>query len=294
MNLLPLSPQDVVTGEPLPWPLFDEDGHLLFTRGETLAAGYPLEGLYRSPDGDAAASTQVEEFGAADAFEEISAGEVFPPHGIQPQMWEAVQISLPGRDGQPHYFTRLVGYIRNLSILLTIPRVRRQPLGMVEGETVEVRMLTGRNIYVFRSQIIKACLAPSPYMHLSFPDQVRRQSLRKAPWAKADLPVAVAGGGAPVEGRIVNLSAAGARVDAAASLGEKGQTVTLSFQVDLDGLSRSLSLSAQIVHIHVHPPVSKGAPPQVEHGMEFQGLGEGDALWLRCLVYQRIAEGFLV
>lgn len=295
MNLLPLSPQDVVAGEPLPWPLFDEDGHLLFTQGETLAAGYPLEGLYRSADNDVAAvPTPVEEFTVSGPFEDVAAGDMFPPHGIQPQMWEIVQIRLPERDGRPHYFTRLVGYIRDMSILMTIPRLRHQPVGMIEGESVEVRMLTGRNIYVFRSQVIKSSLVPAPYMHLSFPDQVQRQSLRKAPWAKVNLPVTVESDGARSDGKLINLSASGARIDAAVSLGEPGKTVKLSFQVDLDGMSRVMSLSAQIVHSRAHPPIPKDAPPQVEHGVEFHGLSEEEALWLRCLVYQRIAEGFLV
>ena len=295
MNLLPLSPQDVVLGEPIPWPLFDEDGHLLFTQGETLAAGYPLEGLYRSVDNEiSAAPTPVEEFAISGPFEDVAAGDMFPPHGIQPQMWEIVQIRMPDRDGRPHYFTRLVGYIRDTSILMTIPRLHHRPLGMVEGEAVEVRMLTGRNIYVFRSQIIKGSLVPAPYMHLSFPDKVQRQSLRKAPWAKVNLPAAVEIDGTRSDGKLVNLSASGARIDAAASLGEHGKVVKLSFQIDLDDMSRAISLSAKIVHNRVHPTLPKSAPPPVEHGVEFQGLSEEEALWLRCLVYQRIAEGFLV
>jgi hypothetical protein len=274
--------------------LFDEDGHLLFTQGETLAAGYPLEGLYRNADGEAAVATPVEEFGATGPFEDVTAGDMFPPHGIQPQMWEIIQIRLIDRDGRPHFFTRLVGYIRDTSILMTIPRLHRRPLGMVEGEAVEVRMLTGRNIYVFRSQIIKGSMVPAPYMHLSFPDKVQRQSLRKAPWAKVNLPAVADSNGTHSDGKIVNLSASGARVDAAASLGEPGKTVKLSFQIDLDGMSRAMSLSAKIVHGRAHPPIPKDASPLVEHGVEFQGVSEEDALWLRCLVYQRIAEGFLV
>lgn len=294
MNLQPLSAQELTPDKPLPWPLFDEGGHVLFTQGETLAAGYPLDGLFRCPDGDAATPMPVEEFGAAGPFEDVSAGEMFPPNGIKPQMWEIVQVRLPERDGQPHYFTRLVGYIRNTSILVTIPRVRHQPVGMVEGERTEVRMLTGRNIYVFRAQVIKACLAPAAYMHLSFPDTVQRQSLRKAPSARANLPVSVENGGAPVEGMIANLSASGARVDAAAGLGEKGQNLKLAFLVDLDGTKRALSLSAQIMHIRIPESKSKANAGLVEHGVEFQGISEEDALWLRCLVYKRIAEGFLV
>lgn len=292
MNLLPLSAPDVVAGEPLPWPLFDEDGHILFNQGETLPAGYPLTGLFRSPDADAmAVSAPVEEFSVAGAFEDVSAGEMFPPNGIKPQMWEVVQIHLPERDHQPHYFTRLVGYIRDMSILVTTPRIRRQPVSMVEGERVEVRMLTGRNIYVFQSQIIKACLAPSPYMHLSFPEHVQRQSLRKAPWAKASLPGTAECAGKRVDVNVVNLSVSGARVDAAVPLGGEGESVTLSFHAEADGYCHDFVLEARIRHAR-RATASTASP--TEHGVEFIQVPEQEALYLRCLVYQRIAEGFLV
>jgi hypothetical protein len=292
MNLLPLSAQDVVAGEPLPWPLFDEDGHILFNQGDTLPAGYPLTGLFRSPDADAmAAPVPVEEFSVAGPFEEVSAGEMFPPNGIKPQMWEVVQLRLPERDRQPHYFTRLVGYIRNVSILVTTPRIRRQALSMVEGERIEVRMLTGRNIYLFQSQIIKACLAPSPYLHLAFPEQVQRQSLRKAPWAKANLPGTVECSGKHTEVSVVNLSVSGARVDATVPLGGEGESVTLSFQAEADGFRHDFVLQARIRHAR---RAAAASAVVTEHGLEFVQVTEEEALFLRCLVYQRIAEGFLV
>ena len=50
MNLHLLTAHDIIPGSPLPWPVYDADGHLMFERGMTLAAGYPLETLYRSAD----------------------------------------------------------------------------------------------------------------------------------------------------------------------------------------------------------------------------------------------------
>lgn len=296
MNLHPLTAQDVAPGSPLPWPLFDEDGHLLFERGETLAAGYPLETLYRDTDNGAAAEpTPVAEFSATERFEELPASEMFPPNGIKPQMWEVVQLRRLGREGQAHYFSRLVGYIKDVSILTTVPRTPRQPVPVAEGEQVEVRMLTGSNIYVFRSEIIKISLVPYSYMHLSFPDKVQRQHLRKSPWAKVNLAVkADCGAASPFEGLIVNLSASGARVDSTVILGKEGLSVTLHFLIDLDGMKREMNLPARIMHVRPAAKNPGDGASMVEHGVAFQSVAELDELWLRCLVYQRIAEGFLI
>ncbi|MBS4097939.1 MAG: flagellar brake protein [Sulfuricella sp.] len=294
MNLLPLAPHDFEPGAPLAWTLYDEDGHILFTRGETLPVGYPTEGLFRAPEGVAQmVGTPVDEFAAAGPVEEFPVGEMFPPDGIKPQMWEAVQLQMVTRDSQPHYFSRLVGYIRDTSILVTIPRIRKQLVGMVEGEKVEVRMLVGRNIYRFRSDIIKTCLVPSPYMHLSFPDKVQRQHLRKDPWARVDIACTVEVGGQQREATVVNLSATGGRIDATEPLGKEGEVVKLAFPANADGYHHDFSLTARIMKVR-QGVAGNRHPPQTEHGVEFLETPEQDAMCLRCLVYQRIAEGFLV
>lgn len=294
MNLLPVTAKDFEAGKPLSQTFYDEDGHILFVTGDTLPAGYPLEGMFRTGDGRPVAPAAVEEFAVGGQMEEFPAGEMFPPNGIKPQMWEALQLRLPHRDGQPHYISRLVGYIRGTSILLTIPRVRRQLVGMVEGERVEVRMLTGRNIYVFQADIIKANLAPYPYMHVSFPDKVLRQKLRKAPWARANLPCVVEIDGKRRDATLVNLSATGGRVDAPTALGEKGASIRLSFHAEMDEYAHDFSLAARIMNVHQTFPTNKEHVPIMEHGVEFLDVPEKDVMCLRCLVYQRIAEGFLV
>lgn len=294
MKLLPVTAEDFEAGKPLSQTLYDEDGHILFVTGDTLPEGYPLEGVFRTADGRPVAAAQVEEFVTSEPMEEFPAGEMFPPNGIKPQMWEAVQLRLPHRDSQPHYISRLVGYIRDTSILLTIPRVRRQVVPMVEGERVEVRMLTGRNIYVFQGDIIKAHVAPYPYMHVSFPHKVLRQKLRKAPWARANLPCVVEADGHSRDATLVNLSATGGRVDAPIALGEKGATIRLSFHAEMDEYSHDFSLAARIMNVHRTALPDKERPVVMEHGVEFLEVAETDVMCLRCLVYQRIAEGFLV
>ena len=294
MNLQPLTAQDIAPGSPLPWPLFDEDGHLLFERGETLAAGYPLETLYRDADnGNAAEATPVAEFSATERIEDLPGSMMFPPSGIKPQTWEIVQIRLLERDMKRQYFSRLIGYIWDVSVLLTIPMDRFQHAAMTEGERVEIRMLTGCYIYVFRAQIIRAALLPYPYMHISFPEKVQRQHLRKAPWARINLIATIERPNKETfTGFITNISDAGTQLNAPSMLGGEGQALRLLLHVDIDGLKKDLSLQSVVRHVRKVVLNRETDPKLIEYGLEFIDPGEDAVLWLKCLVYQRIAMGY--
>ena len=294
MNLQPLTTQDIAPGTPLPWDVFDVDGHLLFGRGVILADSYPVDTLYRSlgetPSEKTRRMAKLSPHGqSGEAFTK----QLFPPNEIKPQMWEIIQLRRLEHKGNAYYFSRMIGYIKDISILTTIPHTQRHLAPMAEREQIEVRMLTGRNIYVFQSEILKVCLMPSHYMHLSFPSKVQCQHLRKTPWAKTNLSVKIDCKAGQVEGVIVNLSSDGAQVDSPVSLGNEGLSMTLSFQVNLDGMKRDMTLAARIMHVRtIIKPTAEQS--MLEHGVEFQNPDEQDMLWLRNLVYQRIAEGYLI
>lgn len=179
MNLQPVLLADIPIGAALPWQLFDRHGYMLFARGEVIASHQQLESL--ATDGvlrDVDALPQNESATEWTEFKGLPPDDMFPPTGIVPQIGEKVQLRLLGRDIQAYYYTHLIGYIKDQSILLTTPLIAGQRIDMSDGERVEVRMLTGSNIYIFQSEIIRVCTSPSHYMHLQYPDKVQTQKLR--------------------------------------------------------------------------------------------------------------------
>lgn len=296
MNLQPLAIKDIPIGNPLPWQLYDRDGYTLFVRGETIASRKQLEsligeGLLRDVDALPEAK-EIEDLGE---FRDVQPGEMFPPRGIKPQVWERVQLRLLGRDIQAFYNARLIGYIKDRSILVTTPVVDGQRVIMTDGEKVEVRMLTGSNIYVFQSMILRVCLSPSNYMHLEYPARVRAQRLRRTPWARANLAASVAdANGNEVIAHIVNLSPDGAQVNIPQPAGKKGESLRLAFHARIDELEAKLTLDSVIQHIRPAKQDQDWGPEMLVYGIRFRNVSAEDALWLRCLVYQRIAEGYLI
>src|SRR5512135_229888 len=287
MNLQPVAIEDIPVGKPLPWRLYDRNGYIVFALGEIVATREQLqgllgEGLFR----DADAPAKARETGDWAAFQEVVPGVPFPPPGIKPQVGELVQLRLLKLNQASYYSVRLVGYIKGQSILVMTPMVAGVPLILADGEPVEVRMVTGSNIYAFQTSIQRLCISPVHYMHLQYPAEVRTQALRKSPWAKVSLSGTVTG----VKGeqqivRIVNLSADGVQLHAQPSMGEPGGMVRLSFRAAMDDINTTLDLDATILHVHMQ---ATHAGPEIEadmleYGLAFNNVSAEHALWLKGL-----------
>jgi hypothetical protein len=293
MNLQPLAIEDIPIGVPLPWRIFDPYGYTVFARGEIVADRKSLEhllaeGLLRDVD----ALPEAKEAPDWQEIKDLPPGKLFPPQGIKPQVWERLQVRLLGRDAQVHYPVRLIGYIKDRSILITTPEAAGQHIDMVEDEMVEVRMLTGGNIYVFQTAIQRLCVSPVHYLHLEYPARVRIQALRRSPWARVDLAASVADPRGREEfAHIVNLSPDGAQLHVPVAMGAPGDILRLTFRAGIDEMKTSLALDAAIRHVRPVRPTADEGRTVWEHGVAFAQVPAETALWLRCLVYQRIAEG---
>ncbi|MEO8331233.1 MAG: flagellar brake protein [Gallionella sp.] len=295
MNLQPVSLEAVPIGRPLPWRLYDRNGYILFARGELVASREQLESLLN--EGlmlDLDAPPQIHENGDWAGFNEVVPLGLFPPNGIKPQPGEPVQLRLMNRNQQTYFSARLVGYIKNMSILVTTPMVAGTPLIMADGEPVEVRMVTGNNIYVFQTAIQRLCTSPTHYMHLNHPAEVRVQRLRKSPWAKVNFGVNVtdAQGGHEVAS-IVNLSPDGAHLRAPRPLGETGKVLRISFHATMDELGATLKIDGKIKHVYAPNTSRVSVANMLEYGIAFNNVSAADSLWLKALVYRHIAEGLL-
>ncbi len=281
MNLLAIPVDHIPLNRPLPWPLYDIGGGIVYRVGEVLTVPAMAEGLYR----DAA---QAESWDG----DTPPPHETFPPEGIKPQIGGKLQLQVRGR--QLGCQARLIGYMRNASLLVTHPVVAGERIALAEGEQVEARILAGRHILVFDSVVARICISPLHYLHLDYPARVFRQLLRNSPWCAVNLlTVATNAAGVSDVGRIVNLSFGGAKLEIAAHLGKPGDRIELVLKVVLDELKASLTLPALIRHIG-RPGGLDSASDAVAYGVEFAELDGQAALWLKCLVYQHIAEGLQI
>jgi len=295
MNLQPIPIAKIPIGKPLPWQVYDRNGYTLFVRGELIADRQHLKnlikgGFFRDVDALPHAEQDV-------PWVELKDGppsDLFPPMGIKPQVGERVVLRLLGRAIQDYYRSSLVGYIKNQSILFATPAVAGRRMPLIDGEQMEVRMLTGRNIYAFQSDIVRACTSPSHYFHLRYPSVVRMHKLRGAPRAQVNIVAAFSGeDGASVMAEISNLGTDGAQLRTSHPVGKEGTSVNIAFQVDVDGDDASLSLRGVIQHVRRAIPVDESGPLTLDYAVSFANVSAENRLWLKCVVYKYIAEGYL-
>lgn len=293
MNLQPVAIENIPVGMPLPWRLFDREGRILFTQGDTVANPQQLEtlrneGLMR--DMDELPAAQAAE--SPPSHKTVVTSEFFPPAGIKPQVEERVQLCMQGGATPIHYPARLIGYIRGVSILVTTPVVNGIPITLRDGEHVEVRMLIGSNICIFHSALQRVCISPTHYMHLEYPSIVHIQELRKSPRARVSFSATATNAqGAQEVAHIVNLSSHGAQIRVPAQLGQKGDSLKLVFHAAMDNMKTTLELDAQIQHVHSTRQLRDEETGILEYGIAFRDTPVEQTLWLSALVYQHIAEG---
>ncbi len=276
MNLQSASLDDIPVGNPLPWDLYDNAGQIVLAKGTIVSSREELEKL-----GD----LKRDENKARESVQH----EPFPPQGIKPQIGERIQFRLLTRSSQIHYSARLIGYIAKQTILVTVPLVGASPLTLVDGEPIEVRMVTGSNIVVFSTTIQRVCISPIHYMHLDYPASIRKQNLRKSPWARVNLDAIVrtADGGREAA-RIVNLSTDGAQL-IAPPIGHAGEAIRVAFDAELDELKTPLDLEARIMRVQG----VDDAAHQTAYGIRFNNANTEHEIWLNAMIYKHISEGGL-
>lgn len=300
MNLQQIPIDAIPIGKTLPWPLYTHDKVAIFAQGEQVSSREQLEpfraeGVFRNVDEAPHAKAHVHRT----QLKELRSSEIFPPDGIKPQIGERVQLRLIGRNSnnQIYYQSRLIGYIRGQSVLLTTPIADGKRIDMIDGEILECRMLNGSHIHMFESEIVRACTTPSHYLHLRYPTVVKMQKLRNAPRTRVDISAQLTdSNGKQEQCKIIDLSPNGAQIIVPQHVGESGQSLKINFPAAADELKTTLTLNGLIQHVRpLNPEQEHGTEGMAHHeyGVAFLDMSEEEKLWMKCIVYLHIAEGGL-
>lgn len=186
---------------------------------------------------------------------------------------------------------RVIGVMKPLSVLVTAPVIEGKLIFVREAQPFLVRAFSGLNVCAFKTRVLKAQHTPFPYLHLAYPETVQVMRIRKAVRAAVQLITAVydkEGGSQITAARIVDLSVGGARIYSKQKLGEKGQSVFLSFKVKLDDIEEYIQTSA-LIRVIGQEDDADGKPVTVS-GVQFENLSQGDRLMVMNLVYQYLLK----
>jgi hypothetical protein len=218
----------------------------------------------------------------------LSLGEM--PHAAFDDMalrvGDRMQLAPPPKlEGDP-CMVRLIGYVRDLSLLVTAPPPGSWRAPVIEGDNVVMRVFSGRSAFGFVCQVEKVIRIPFDYLHLSFPRLIAGRVIRRSRRIKAEIPVRI-DGGTCAAGTILNISSTGAEVSTDASPGQHGSTIGLSFALKVHGVETPIALKAAIRSVRDNPGDNG---PGWRCGVEFQNVPLEAAAALKNLIYQELIE----
>lgn len=289
-----LKNSDFLTDRPLPWNVYDTNGTLMHARGSMVdrdaKARLIKRGVLRDVDEDIGRLTLL----APDAHE----GKPPPPNPDRMQgtkmpfgdtavrPGDALNIDY-GQDGS-RCMARMIGYLKGKSILITVPADEQGLIYLKEGESVVIKVFSGKHVLVFPATVLAVPSKPYPHIHLSYPSVVTGFVVRKAERASVRLITAIEMGGDPITGLITDLSTGGVSFVARNAEIKPHSQAVLNFKLQL-------AESTFIMKLHCVVRTVRGLQSEVlegatGYGAQFLDLSAEDILIVGLFVGQRMAE----
>lgn len=312
--MIPLTPQDLPVGQPLPWSLLDGQGNLMLGSGSIIPDARDLALMFRHgtvcrPDDMPEAGNEPD----ALAGSRLSAG----PLGLQ--VGTLLHVKTPGEQSRAAA-SRLIGFIEQ-GLFVTWPTLGGRELAVRAGEDLLLRGFSGHAIHSFTSTVTAVCRSPFRYLVLSAPAQTEQMPVRRAArvptrlaaylldaddaGAEADEGGSGNGGngidnvpgqsvpdlsveqrmgeGLARLGLLSDLSTGGALVQTSSPAPAVGQKVRLRFQLRTGALDAEVLIDATV----------RSAPGQEDEefpafGVAFDALGERELTLLQCFIYEQL------
>lgn len=208
---------------------------------------------------------------------------------MKPDIGDVLQLQDYGTERHRHY-VKLMGFLNKKSVLVSHPMNEDKLIFVKKGESFLVRGFSGTKTYEFSSDVINVCLAPYPYLHLSFPQQVNAVSMRGAMRIKIRLvcTIKVATAERPLSATIDDMSISGARIQSKQPIGKLGDTIEVSFRIPLDGVDQLLMVPAIIRNQSTDHEVA--GENNLVTGLEFVQSDGNERNVLQYFIYKNLAE----
>jgi hypothetical protein len=218
----------------------------------------------------------------------------FPFEAMNLRVGDRLQAQPPTKVSSERCFVRLIGYVHDLSMLITTPATLNSVrLQLIEGDQLVMRVFSSQNAFGFACDVQRACKLPYSYLHISFPKEVQGTIIRKAARVKTKIIVKV---GTQREGTtdqtavISNLSSNGALLDGRRTMAEVGDSIQLTFRLKLHNIEAQLSLLGLVRAVFDDEKLKQSGTSLAHFGLEFVDILPNDQMLLQSMVYQKMIE----
>jgi hypothetical protein len=310
-SLIPVRPKELQVGKPLPWPVYDWHGKLLLAAGAVIESQSQLDGLIGTGyihdsrwdiETKKPASMSAPLMSKVKRVQSDIANQKEP---IEEQKGEQadkdVVLDLDDAkwvvgetlymqavdNSSVRYTVRMIGYAKNKSVIVTAPMLDGKFEFIRDGQAFVVRAFSGKKAFAFLASAVKSVHTPYPYLHLSYPKEVRCTVVRKGIRAQVKL-IASVTLGVPertAAATLHDLSTGGTSGTLKEQLGRKGDVGVIKFKLHVADVDEYMNVKAVLRSV---VPAENGEG--FRHGFEFVDTTVRDRLVLTAFVHQALVE----
>ncbi|HTW75122.1 MAG TPA: flagellar brake protein [Steroidobacteraceae bacterium] len=205
---------------------------------------------------------------------------------------QIMQLQLLRLD-QSRLYARLMGYLANQAVLVTMPSTTDSVLPMAEGEAFVCRGFAGRVAFGFQTRITRVALAPFPHLFLTYPKEVEsvvvRKTTRVAIQREAALLKTTEQGEVREPAIVVDISAAGTCAVAKAEFAAVKDSLTLLLPGGAaDEPEIRLGVIVRSARAGDNGPANG---PACQYGLEFVDLSPEQTRAVEKLMHEQLTRG---
>lgn len=195
-------------------------------------------------------------------------------------------------DDEERFYVRVIGYFGDQSIITTPPTAQGQSLFANEEQLFAVRLLSGKSVQAFVSNIIKKAVTPYPYIHLNYPKALESKIVRQTQRASTNIIATVQNeetgksDAKTKSAHITDMSIGGALVVTTNEIGDVGDSITMLAKIKVADIEDYITISAVIRRI-----IPKNEDDDsFKYGVEFQSLDDREKLSIHGYIFEQIAK----
>jgi c-di-GMP-binding flagellar brake protein YcgR len=183
---------------------------------------------------------------------------------------DSMQLQFQTETEKYRCLVTLIGYLAGESVIVSMPVIDGRLTHLREGQNLNARFFSGKNAYAFSAVVRKTASTPYPYLHLSYPPEVRGLVVRSSPRAQAHIKCqASTRDGSSYKCIARDISLGGALVASREPMGTVGERLLLSLPVKIDHNEHVLDLSCQIRSVNTSYAPENEIPVNL-FGLAFQ------------------------
>jgi hypothetical protein len=207
---------------------------------------------------------------------------------------DKLQLQKVDAESDERYSSTVIGFVPGESLLITAPLVNDKPILVKEGLQFAVRMIQGSFIQGFVAKVLHNALAPYPYIHLSFPEEVERIEIRNADRVETDVPILARNSKLPdtqdnwKQASIKDISATGSKLESMSSIGEKGDALLLKFKLNICNQDEEMELKTTIMSLEEPDSVGADEWGIYRYGTKFEEHGRLERVLIQNYVLEQL------